>query len=149
MNEGIIDRWNKRVSPHDTVYVLGDVSFGGPDQTHQVLLRLNGFKHLIVGNHDRHGRHSTKSTPFPWEHHFLSIQDYKRIKIEGNRFVLCHFPFASWERGYVNLHGHTHGKYPSLYRQHDVGVDVNNYEPITWQEAIEKATDNKKSSPAY
>ena len=148
MNEGLIDRWNNRVRSTDTIYVLGDVSFGDADQTDQVLLRLNGFKHLIIGNHDRHGRHSRK-TPYPWENHFLTIADYKRVKVEGHKFVLCHFPFASWERGYVNLHGHTHGMHPSYYRQHDVGVDSNNYEPITWQEAVDRAMEKGKTETRY
>lgn len=148
MNECLIRNWNDRVGATDTVYVLGDVSFGNPMDTHQTLLRLSGFKHLILGNHDRHGRHSPKkSESFPWEEHFNSIHEYKRLDVEGHKFVLCHFPFASWERGYINLHGHTHGKYPCRYRQHDVGVDSNNYQPITWQEAIDRANENKTLSP--
>lgn len=148
MNEGIISNWNSRVSPTDTVYVIGDVSFGEASETHQVLLRLNGFKHLIIGNHDRHGRHSRKH-PFPWDQHFLSQHDYLRLKTGGHKFVLCHFPFASWERGYVNLHGHTHGKYPSLYGQHDVGVDSNNFFPITVEEAVHHAFAGGKQKPDY
>lgn len=140
MNETLIENWNSRVQPSDTIYFLGDFSFGNREHTEEVLRRLNGHKHLIVGNHDRHGRHTKKKNdPFPWDFWFNSVADYRRINVEGMKFVLCHFPFASWERGYVNLHGHTHGMHKGYFAQHDVGVDSNNFTPISAQEAYDRA----------
>lgn len=139
MNVEMIKRWNERVEPSDSVYFLGDFSFGNKENTESVLYRLNGHKHLIVGNHDRKGRASDTD----WALHFNSVQDYMRLKLEGMKFVLCHFPFASWERGYVNLHGHTHGKSPKLYGRLDVGVDSHNFYPITAGEAYSQALKHK------
>lgn len=51
MNDAIVARWNATVTPHDTVYTLGDFSY----KLHSIaeyLPRLNGRVVLIVGNHD-------------------------------------------------------------------------------------------------
>ena len=55
MNEMIIAEWNKRVQPCDEVYHLGDVFFCGKEDAKAIMDRLNGTKHLIMGNHDKHG----------------------------------------------------------------------------------------------
>lgn len=53
MNETIIARWNERVAPEDTAWLLGDVALGTIDETLPLLARLNGRKYLVAGNHDR------------------------------------------------------------------------------------------------
>src|ERR1039458_7684061 len=44
MNEAMIQRWNERVQPNDTIYHLGDFSFGTQSQNNSVLSRLHGRK---------------------------------------------------------------------------------------------------------
>lgn len=58
MNEELIKNWNTVVGERDHIYILGDISFGKDAQTQEVLDRLKGIKHLIVGNHDRKGASS-------------------------------------------------------------------------------------------
>src|SRR5690348_12522526 len=54
MNEILIKNWNETVTKNDTVYILGDFSFGKPEPTYNIIRRLNGgTKILILGNHDR------------------------------------------------------------------------------------------------
>lgn len=53
MNEDLIWQWNDKVQPGDSVYVLGDFSFGNFKKTAEVFERLEGQKFLIRGNHDR------------------------------------------------------------------------------------------------
>jgi calcineurin-like phosphoesterase family protein len=55
MDEEMIKRWNKVVQPKDTVYHLGDFAFfgGNVDVLKGIASRLNGYKILIRGNHDR------------------------------------------------------------------------------------------------
>lgn len=144
MNQSLVQNWNDRVGLLDTVWLLGDVSFGKPGETLELLANLRGKINLIPGNHDRKGRCSTQ---------FLKVRcnvypEYFLYRGFGKKFVLCHFPFASWERGWINLHGHTHGTHPSKWRQHDVGVDVNHYFPISVEEAFERAT-NKPVEELY
>lgn len=52
MNEAIIARWNERVAPGDTAWLLGDVAMGNRAETLPLLARLNGRKYLVAGNHD-------------------------------------------------------------------------------------------------
>jgi len=143
MNIALINNWNKTVDHEDHVWFLGDFSFGTVAQTESVLWRLKGIKHLIVGNHDRKGR----CQKLKWDNFFVDTHDYYRLKIGDNKFVLCHFPFSSWERGYINLHGHWHstpGDYHSKWMQHDVGVDMNNYTPLSMEDAIVASMLNKE-----
>lgn len=152
MNYKLILNWNSVVTPADHVWHLGDISFGTVEQTENILYQLNGIKHLIVGNHDRKGR----CQKLDWNKHFVSVHDYYRLKVKEGiseyKFVLCHFPFSSWEREYYNLHGHWHstpGDYHSKWKQHDVGVDMNNYTPIKMIDAVERSMHGKKAELLY
>ena len=61
MHDDIVKRWNSKVTKCDTVYIIGDVSFGDYEQTKAVLDRLNGQKILIKGNHDRHNKRKMRT----------------------------------------------------------------------------------------
>ena len=50
----LVHAWNARVRPDDTVWHLGDFAMGSsPERCAELFGRLNGRKHLIVGNHDK------------------------------------------------------------------------------------------------
>lgn len=51
MNEVLIQRWNEKVKPSDTIFHLGDFAFGGAEIWNKTLPRLNGHIVLILGNH--------------------------------------------------------------------------------------------------
>lgn len=51
MNEAMVSNWNSVVKPEDTVYYLGDFSLSC-DAVRNYVHRLNGYKILILGNHD-------------------------------------------------------------------------------------------------
>ena len=53
MDQALIDNWNRRVQPQDTIYILGDLMFRNKKPPEEYLRQLNGKKHLIIGNHDR------------------------------------------------------------------------------------------------
>lgn len=120
MTETLVYNWNSQVRPQDKVYHLGDVSFGSSDQTRDIVHRLNGEIHLILGNHDN--RNLLYDT-----HRFRSIQHYAEIKIEGHHLCLFHYPIKEWNRiqyGSFHLFGHVHGRDPGVGgRSLDVGVD--------------------------
>ena len=105
MNATIINNWNSCVSEKDTVYVLGDAFWGKEDKSIEIMNRLNGHKHLIVGNHDKiQGR--LKSY---WE----SVSDYAEITDDNRMVVLSHYPILfyknqKWDS--VMLYGHVHKK---------------------------------------
>ena len=129
MDAALIANWNARVGPEDEVWHLGDFARTARLAA-AVLARLNGVKHLVVGNND----------PAPHEAAgWASIRPYAELRVDGVDLVLCHYPFRSWNgqhRGAVNLHGHSHGRLKPLPRQHDVGVDVRGYRPVTLAELL-------------
>ncbi len=53
MNDVLISFWNSIVKETDTIYHLGDFCFGNRKQHENLVQRLNGYKVLILGNHDR------------------------------------------------------------------------------------------------
>lgn len=120
MNELMIAKWNSQVQPNDTVYTLGDFSFGRTEGTAEILARLNGRKHLIFGNHDGWYNESVA-------HHFESASHYKKLTIGGVKVVLFHYPIWEWENmhhGSYHLFGHVHGSTTVPGRAIDVGIDA-------------------------
>lgn len=103
MDEAIIHNWNERVTPEDTVYVIGDGFFKGEEMSLEIIKRLNGHKHLIKGNHDRvNGR-----LRFHWE----SVKDYDEVKDGDHRVILSHYPMMFYNAqhyGSIMLYGHVH-----------------------------------------
>jgi calcineurin-like phosphoesterase family protein len=128
MNEYMILKWNQVVKQNDRVYHLGDFSFH--DQS-RIAKRLNGRKFLILGNHDYVNKETSQL--FEWVGH------YKKVKINEQVIVLCHYPFKEWEMkmwGSWNLFGHCHGnlQVETDLLQLDVGVDSIGYVPKEFSE---------------
>jgi calcineurin-like phosphoesterase family protein len=133
MNEMIIYAHNQRVKPHDHWYHLGDFSFGTVDQTLDVLSRMNGQKHFILGNHDQH------LTDHKFRGMFTSLSHYKVIKVEGIKVILFHFPQHEWlhcHRGSFCLFGHVHSNYKTVRgKSMNVGIDTRtDLAPYSWEE---------------
>lgn len=121
-NEWLIDLWNSQVKPDDVVYHLGDFSFNHAKAL-DILHKLNGLKHMILGNHDLehsryHGHLDNDTVRF--------VGNYRNIKLGEVSAVLFHYPIASWHgqaRGAWHLHGHSHGNYAGQGKLLDVGLD--------------------------
>lgn len=94
---------------------------------------------LISGNHDRNLRACTRFTTIEQIKNFtFNSPSYPNIHI-----VLCHYPIASWERksqGAMHLYGHVHGRFENEGLSFDVGVDANNYYPLSLEEVMDKMT---------
>jgi calcineurin-like phosphoesterase family protein len=122
----LIERWNAEVGPEDEVWHLGDFALHvRPERIGELLAALHGRKHLITGNNDGE---ATLAAP-GW----ASVQAYAELNVEGTWLVLCHYAFRTWKnmgRGWIDLHGHSHGKLKKQTRQYDVGVDVWGYRPV-------------------
>ena len=123
MNEALVANWNRAVGPEDTIYHLGDFA----RRRHEYFLRrLHGRKHLINGSHDealkRLGEYFEEATPL------------KQINIQGQQIVLCHYALRVWPGSHYGswlLYGHSHGNLPPIGKSWDVGVDVNNFRPLS------------------
>jgi calcineurin-like phosphoesterase family protein len=125
-DEALIGWWNEVVGPHDEVWHLGD--FVGQRllaSADALLGRLNGTKHLIIGNNDPARTLSAAG--------WASVGHYREMTVEGVDVVLCHYPFRTWNgmgKGRIDLHGHSHGRLKPVPQQFDVGVDARHFRPM-------------------
>ena len=127
MDASLVANWNAVVGPEDEVWHLGDFALHrGPAEMAALLEGLRGRrKHLVTGNNDGPAARALAG--------WASVQPYAEIELEDRGLVLCHYAFRTWRnmhRGWLNLHGHSHGRLKPLPRQHDVGVDAQGFRPI-------------------
>ena len=152
MNWKLIDNWNKKVPQDGLVFHLGDFAWsGGYEKWKSIRDQLNGDIILIKGNHDM------KNMPAKAEEELFKFSTQQMlIEVEGRKIYLNHYPLLCYAGVYrdpkglvYQAYGHVHsglgknGKdIPRLIHtfptQYDVGVDNNNYEPISWYELNEK-----------
>lgn len=145
MDRALIDAWNKRVGPEDTVYILGDLMFSCKDPA-GYLRQLAGKKHLILGNHDAVWMKRLKKTePGLPEAAFESIQQAAEITVDNCRVTLSHYPMMTWNgfaEGTYLIYGHIHNGTEATYwpllstmgHALNAGVDVNSFQPVTLEE---------------
>lgn len=147
MHSVLIRNWNSYITDKDEVYILGDFSFrGSGEEVNNILKKLKGKKYLIKGNHDKFIDDETFDNSL-----FVWIKDFYILNYKKRKFVLFHYPILEWPgyfRGDIHLYGHVHnsGKDPLQRSRIDtlgnnainVGVDVNNYFPISIEEIIKK-----------
>ncbi len=157
MNQTLIQNINDTVSAADELWILGDFSFKINREEVRALRRQISCRHvhLIYGNHDK---------DYSSDHIFQSVQHYRELKTDYGRVVLFHYPILEWHAahyGSILLHGHIHStgdyneenlkkKYSDRItyghkaklddlglRIYDVGVDANNYRPISLERIAE------------
>jgi calcineurin-like phosphoesterase family protein len=162
MHQIIEQRWNETVNPDDIVIYLGDLSFArreDKDYINQMLERLNGKIHFVLGNHDK--IEEVKKMP-----NLESVQDYLEVRIthmEGDKkietlFCCMHYPIYSWNKkhhGSYMVHGHCHGNLhhgeeASFYdnrRVIDVGCMLHDYRPVSYTQIMKKLSHVKVEKP--
>lgn len=101
MDKTLIENWNATVSKNDRVRVLGDFSFYNAEKTKEIVGKLNGYKILIKGNHDR-----KKSNKWWYDVGFDEVYEYPYIW-DKEKLIFSHEPISIG--GYLNIHGHLHG----------------------------------------
>lgn len=146
MDEAMIERWNAKVSPQDTVYHLGDVVI--KKSSLELVKRLNGKKRLVRGNHDIfHDKHYRE----------VGFEKMYGVRVFVDKFILSHIPLhpdCVTDRFKVNVHGHLHANEVTRQipvQQTDewvsalshteidprylcVSVEHTNYEPLSFEE---------------
>jgi len=145
MNETLIRNFNERVKENDQAYFLGDFCFKnslggkageGLPQNAEYFTRQLKCRNIIFikGNHDRN---NSLKTPI----------EKVVIKLGGERINLVHNP-AHFDPDYnINLVGHVHQlwKFKRILTNLNkrgytdlinVGVDVNNFHPMSFEEII-------------
>ncbi|GLB46709.1 metallophosphatase [Philodulcilactobacillus myokoensis] len=135
MNQTIIDNWNQRVKPDDTVYHLGDIAvyFTHPavlsnQAVFSVLKQLNGHLILIKGNHD-----SRSLFKYLANHNFdvdgkpkFQFHDVGAlIKFNHCQYYMTHYPMLlGIVKQIINLHGHIHHNSIPIKENINVGIDT-------------------------
>ncbi|MCA1841208.1 MAG: metallophosphoesterase family protein [Actinobacteria bacterium] len=124
-NEWLIRVINEVVKADDTLWHLGDFSFGGEHRIHEFRSRLACRNiYLVAGNHDHHIK---KFQETPEHYGFKFVADYTELDLNGTQIVLSHYPTESWvnmNKPAYHLHGHVHGNGRPLAGRYDVGIDV-------------------------
>ena len=129
MDETIVRNWNAKVNIGDLVYVVGDFAFGQREQVVRYANFLNGNKILITGNHDNIGQ--------PKNYGFIEKWPIREIKVEGQHITLSHYAMRVWNKSHYDawmLYGHSHGTLEPQGKSWDVGVDYNNFSPLSFEE---------------
>lgn len=138
MDWTMIQKWNDRVKPGDKVYHLGDFGELWP------LQYLNGDITLILGNYERKLN----------DEEIHKLLTHPKLKVESSdeveEFFLAHEPTIGLKKMKAEsdkdwlLFGHIHGRQKVKKFGIDVGVDCNNFAPMSIDEvrfytnAIEK-----------
>lgn len=148
MDNFLIGAWNCVVGRDDTVYVVGDFSLKGAKKVIDYIDNLNGNIFFINGNHDRFlGQEEFYRwlTTHPESERILGCAKMLEIKDEDREVVLCHYPLLYWDgqddRGSYHIYGHMHSRVDKQHTHPDafnVGVDVNNFRPVTLDQLLER-----------
>ena len=156
MNEALVSNWNERVSEEDIVFHVGDFCFrnsaggkageGAIHKANHYKRILNGEKVFIRGNHDKNNSLKT-------------IIESLIIKYGHNVITLVHNPEHYSSTTPINFVGHIHEKWrfkrvynnvtPNGIDLINVGVDVWNFKPVTFEEIYREYkvwTKNTKNS---
>ena len=155
MNETLIANWNKVVGTNDIVFHLGDFCLGDSAKWNRLLDRLNGEIYLILGNHD------LKNFRKSYAERFKSVAMQMNIEVDNQKICLNHYQFLCYDGSYDGvwqLFGHVHNnrnhtgndtaRLKMLFpTQYDVGVDNNDFTPVSFaqvKEVIEKQIEQSK-----
>jgi calcineurin-like phosphoesterase family protein len=141
MNATLINNFKNLVNRgKDTLYFLGDLSFNAEDFKLLMEFVFPENTVFIRGNHDRVPKEIER---------LYKIYDQKTINIDGQIIILNHFCLRVWDRSHYNswhLYAHSHGTLPSIGKSHDVGVDNNNFMPISFEQ-LKKIMNKKPDNP--
>lgn len=152
MNEKLIENWNSVVRENDIVFILGDVFwFNDRHAIKKFLLKLNGIKYIVPGNHDDFSKYTQLELQ-----NVVLCDDITQLFIEHKtpdkwskkiyEVFLSHYPMMTWphrENGAMQLFGHIHSckekrdgmdqDLPLHKNQCDVGVDYWDYAPVNFE----------------
>lgn len=172
----LIANINDTVATTDELWILGDVGMGlKTEGFREARAKINcKYVHLVVGNHDSRDR-ALNSGAFQSVQDYIRVGKLSR---DGYRAVLCHYPILDWDgmyHGSYMLHGHIHSRptgsegdgpdllgtthahavagYNDLMRQrgirrYDVGVDANDYRPVSIAQVLDFFGDHEAAQKA-
>jgi len=128
-DKALLHAYNDLVTDDDEVYIVGDLCMWGPEkrvQLDELVQKMKGRKHLILGNHDRF-------KPFVYvEAGITAVHTSLWIDMNvGAPFYLVHDPSAAA----TDIHnkwvcGHIHNLFKQIGMVLNIGVDVWDLKPV-------------------
>jgi calcineurin-like phosphoesterase family protein len=135
MHEHLLLNHNEYVGKDDVVIWGGDIGFKATGVINEMLAEYNGYKILIVGNHDFNGKKLRKLN-FD-ETHLIYTVDYPDVSM-----VFTHYPMYNVPKPWVNIHGHLHA-FPNPVSNHprhiNINCEVQGYRPMELDEIAKRA----------
>lgn len=122
MDRELIRRHNEVVGEEDVVIHAGDFVVRSKRSAHSYIGELRGQHVFLRGSHDRWLDENAHEI---WEE-----------TIDGQVLVVCHYAMRVWPRSHYNswqLYGHSHGRLEPTGKQWDVGVDNNDFYPLSFE----------------
>ena len=141
MDKALILNWNSRVTARDDIYILGDLFHKNKENAEDILKRLKGRKHLVIGNHDGWLKNIDAGK------YFVEVDKMIELKMDGIEMALCHYPLLSWphmHQGGYCIFGHIHNNkeeagWPFIQANPlllNAGVDINGFYPVPFSELV-------------
>ena len=141
MDHVLIELWNGRVQPDDTVYIVGDLCYRSEKPPEWYLRQLKGHKYLILGNHDQPILENPKAL-----YYLEGVEKMMHIQDGDKQICLCHYPMAEWNgyyHGTWHIYGHIHNRKSETFefmknQDHalNAGCMINNYTPASCNELL-------------
>lgn len=150
----IMSRLSESVRKHDTLWVLGDYSMSKHSHARGLLAALPCRKVLIPGNHDP--EHPMHRSAWKRQREALDVFDavlpFARVRLQKTNFLMSHLPYLGGgdhkpeerhteyrlpNEGMPLLCGHVHDAWKFNGNQFNVGVDVNDFLPVSAQTVID------------
>ena len=147
--EELIRRWNEVVPEDGIVFHGGDLCWtGNVELIDRLVSRLNGSIHLVLGNHDLKNKLDRRGIAEMFEKKGGSVSDMLTTivrKDNDQQILSCHYPLLFWPPRMIMAHGHIHSGPNSISSEvapfhplrYDVGVDNNNFYPISYIKLME------------
>jgi len=127
MNDDLIYKHNEVVTKEDIVIHCGDFTLNKKQYADSIIKRLNGNHIFLRGSHDR------------WLNGVPDIHERWEKNIDGTYIVCDHYAGRVWPRshyGSFQCYGHSHANLPPEGLQYDIGVDNNNFYPVSMDKIL-------------
>ena len=139
MHECMILNHNDYVQPGDISIWVGDVAFLNDADANELVRRCNGYKILIIGNHDIKGN-KVKNLDFD-EMHLLKHVNIEYGHKKRYEFVFVHYPATNFGENTFVIHGHEHiaHQYTNTQQHINVNCEMHNFKPLNMTQILEYA----------
>ncbi len=123
MNQDLIQKHNEVVTEQDHTIHLGDFTLRNKKFAQSIIKQLNGTHTFLLGSHDYWLQKN-------------SLQIWEK-RVEKEYIIACHYAMHTWPRSHYgswHIFGHSHGNLKLPGKRYDVGVDNNQYYPISFED---------------